>query len=215
MCAHLLAHACLSGPVCLHLPVHMLPVHAHTPVPTLLHLPACTFPYCPAVFCSLSVHAASYVTLVFLSVLHVASTMLRLMKNCKAFLVGQQLVQRDRFFSNTPDRNAAHLIAAWIMNECDELNLDGSPKPWGQEHSSYSHAQKMQASMTYAFGQIYRLGNMSWQWSEHAQGMIGNPSVSQIVSTYMVQAGEVPTSSCAIIVNNLTDLYCFNHMEEN
>ena len=27
---------------------------------------------------------------------------------------------------------------------------------------------------------------MSWQWSEHAQRMIGNPSVSQTVSTYMV-----------------------------
>ncbi len=45
---------------------------------------------------------------------------------------------------------------------CDELNLDGSQKPLGQERSSYSHAQKMRASMTYAFGRVLKLGGQSW-----------------------------------------------------
>ena len=44
----------------------------------------------------------------------------------------------------------------------------------------------MRASMTYAFGRILRRGSMNWQWSESKNKMIGNPSISETVSTYML-----------------------------
>jgi hypothetical protein len=63
----------------------------------------------------------------------------------------------------------------------------------------------MRAAMTYAFGRIHGIGSMHWQHSELHGGMVGNPSVSEKVSRYMlslhwrkVQAGECATSARAI-----------------
>jgi hypothetical protein len=167
-------------------------------------------------------------------------TMFRLMANCEGFLIKQNLVKKGEFFSDNPGDHAAHFIAAWIMNacvrhcpsfvhcstdhsRCDKVSLDGTKKPHTEERASYSHVQKMRASMTYAFGRVLRCGSMNWQWSESKNKMIGNPSISETVSTYMlslrhrkvglllldmstnadvylfqVQAGETPTSSRAI-----------------
>ena len=47
-------------------------------------------------------------------------------------------------------------------------------------------AQKMQATMTYMFGQVYGLGILPWQESEITGKMKSNPLVSEMVSTYMV-----------------------------
>jgi hypothetical protein len=47
-------------------------------------------------------------------------------------------------------------------------------------------AQKMRAAMTYMFGRIHGLGTLPWQESEVTGKMKGNPSVCEIVSTYMV-----------------------------
>ena len=44
--------------------------------------------------------------------------------------------------------------------------LMGLKKPYGQERSSYSYAQKMQASMTYAFGCVWKLGVLPWHQNE-------------------------------------------------
>lgn len=53
--------------------------------------------------------------------------------------------------------------------------------------ASYTHAQKMRASMTYIFGRKCRLGRVPWQASGSQTGTpIGNPSVSDDVATYMV-----------------------------
>jgi hypothetical protein len=63
----------------------------------------------------------------------------------------------------------------------------------------------MRAAMTYAFGRIHGLGTMHWRRYELDGSMIGNPSVSEGVSRYMlslrrrkVQAGETATSARAI-----------------
>ncbi|KAF8135303.1 hypothetical protein K438DRAFT_1472381, partial [Mycena galopus ATCC 62051] len=76
------------------------------------------------------------------------------------------------------------------------------------------HAQKMRAAMTYAFGRIHRLGSTPWQEEPVPSG---NPSVSEIVSSYMVslrrrkvQAGETAVSSRAITPEILLKLYNFN-----
>ena len=72
------------------------------------------------------------------------------------------------------------------MDRCDEIGLDGVRKPSSMIRMSYSHAQKMRAAMTYAFGCICGLGTLPWHKSEVTGQMVGNPSVSDTVSSYMV-----------------------------
>jgi hypothetical protein len=104
---------------------------------------------------------------------------------------------------------------------CDDVGLDGTPKDPSIPRGSYSHAQKLRAAATYGFGRLHGLGSLPWQRSEVSGKMIGNPSVSETVSRYMitlrkkkvftgflfgyvllilvkVRAGEVATSACAI-----------------
>jgi len=71
-------------------------------------------------------------------------------------------------------------------DSCDSFNIDGTMKPFSQERGTYSHAQKMRASMTYAFGRLNGLGNMPWHESDAGGGiMVGNPSISIEVSSFM------------------------------
>jgi hypothetical protein len=72
------------------------------------------------------------------------------------------------------------------LHRCDEIHLDGSRRPALEDRGTYSHAQKMRAAMTYAFGRLYGLGSLPWHENESLGRMIGNPSVSNIVSSYMV-----------------------------
>jgi hypothetical protein len=80
------------------------------------------------------------------------------------------------------------LCALTLMHDgsCDSLNVDGTKKPLSQERGTYGHAQKMRASMTYAFGKLNGLGNMPWHESDAGDGiMFGNPSISVEVSSFM------------------------------
>lgn len=71
-------------------------------------------------------------------------------------------------------------------DSCDSFNIDGTTKPSSQERGTYGHAQKMRASMTYAFGRLNGLGNMPWHESDAGGGiMVGNPSISIEVSSFM------------------------------
>lgn len=65
----------------------------------------------------------------------------------------------------------------------------------------------MRAAVSYGFGRVHGCGNIPWRKSELTNNWIGNPSVSELVSTYMlslrrrkVRAGETPTSARAITV---------------
>jgi hypothetical protein len=149
----------------------------------------------------------------------------RLMAQCEEFLTEKGFVPPGQFFCDTPPEHAPHYIVTWIMNvsvyfcfmkhgythcvrcRCDELNFDKTPRPSDEMRATYGTAQKMRASMTYAFGHIHGLGSMHWQRSPLGDGMVGNPSVSEVVSRYMVslhrrkvQAGETATSARAISV---------------
>ncbi|KAF8264120.1 hypothetical protein EI94DRAFT_1594516, partial [Lactarius quietus] len=127
----------------------------------------------------------------------------RLITQCEEFLTQKGLVAPGQFFSNKPHKHALQFIVAWIINECDELNLNGTRRQFTEVCTTYGTAQKMHASMTYAFGCIYGLGSMHWQPSSVDQEcMMGNPSVSEMVSQYMlslqrckVQAEETATST--------------------
>ncbi|KAF9531329.1 hypothetical protein CPB83DRAFT_761480 [Crepidotus variabilis] len=118
---------------------------------------------------------------------------------------------------------------------CDTIALDGTTNT--STRSTYTHAQKMRASITYAFSRLVGLGSQPWQSSVGSDGKIafsGNPSGSELVSRYMVslhrrkaQSGETPTSARAVTwvigkhycststpQNTMKRLYLFNHQSE-
>ncbi|KAH9164835.1 hypothetical protein EDB89DRAFT_1842122, partial [Lactarius sanguifluus] len=142
----------------------------------------------------------------------------RLIAQCAEFLTRKNIVRPSEFFSDEPHQYAPQFIVVWIMNECDELNLDGKKRLSTQVRATYGTAQKMRASMTYAFGRIHGLGSMHWQRGSDGR-MVGNPSVSEVVSRYMlslhrrkVQAGETATSARAISAATIHD---FIHLGNN
>jgi hypothetical protein len=70
----------------------------------------------------------------------------------------------------------------------------------------------MRASMTYAFGRLLKLGSLAFHYNQASASWIGNPSVSEAVSTYMlslrrrkVKAGETPTSARAVTPVSMFD----------
>ncbi|KAH9020928.1 hypothetical protein EDB85DRAFT_1872177, partial [Lactarius pseudohatsudake] len=144
----------------------------------------------------------------------------RLIAQCAEFLTRRNIVQPGEFFSDEPHQYAPQFIVVWIMNECDELTLNGKNRLSTQVRATYGTAQKMRASMTYAFGRIHGLGSMHWQRGADGR-MVGNPSVSEVVSRYMlslhrrkVKAGETATSARAISAATLRKLYHFNSRVE-
>ncbi|KAF8806494.1 hypothetical protein BYT27DRAFT_6628346 [Phlegmacium glaucopus] len=146
---------------------------------------------------------------------------IRLIEACASFLVSKGLIKkREEFFSQTPPKEAPTLIIAWIMNDCDAINLDGTAKDSSTVRSSYTHAQKMHASMTYVFGRMYGLGSLPWHYDNTQDLMVGNPSVSEKVSSYMVslrrrkvQAGEVASSARAITPVHSKHCLSTNHTQ--
>ncbi len=88
-------------------------------------------------------------------------------------------------------------------NRCDTIGLDG--KMAEGLRSTFAHAQKMRASMTYVFGRIYGAGRSAWQVSFSERGETttsGNPSLSDKVSTYMLslRRRKVLASIDAVII---------------
>ncbi|TRM55438.1 hypothetical protein BD626DRAFT_417781 [Schizophyllum amplum] len=118
---------------------------------------------------------------------------------CHDFLVSHRYLNAGQpWFCRRPHQHADYFIVAWIMYHCDQVKLDGSvrtdsdPAPY-----TYSHAQKMRASMTYFFGHLYGAGTVPWHEND-AGTMVGNPSISPVVSRYMTRAGEQATSARAL-----------------
>ncbi|KAJ7477890.1 hypothetical protein B0H11DRAFT_1660371, partial [Mycena galericulata] len=104
-----------------------------------------------------------------------------------------------------PHADTPWWICFWILVQCDVIDVNGNPVSKEKVVPTYAHAQKMRAAMTYAFGRVQRLGSNPWHECPVTGQMLGNPSVSEIVSSYMVslrrrkvQAGETAISSRAI-----------------
>ncbi|KAJ3759914.1 hypothetical protein EV360DRAFT_81672 [Lentinula raphanica] len=105
---------------------------------------------------------------------------------------------------------------------CDSINLDGTTKDPSEIRNGYTHAQKIRAAFTYGFNRIAGLGMATWERSEITGLMKGNPSVSSLVSSYMVslrrrkvQAGEAATSARAITPEYIGRMYDYNRKPEN
>ncbi|KAJ7499117.1 DNA breaking-rejoining enzyme [Mycena latifolia] len=163
------------------------------------------------------------------------------MKKFVQFLKAQKLVtNEDVVFSSRPHKDTPWWICLWILVKCvlflplglhlippscDVIDVDGNPVPKPKQVPTYAHAQKMRAAMMYTFGRIHRLGSVPWQEGFPGSGrMLGNPSVSEIVSSYMVSlrrrkarlsnpsfAGETSISSRAITPEILLNLYNYNN----
>ncbi|KAJ3851515.1 DNA breaking-rejoining enzyme [Lentinula lateritia] len=106
-------------------------------------------------------------------------------------------------------------------HRCDIIDLDGKAIATTKERATYTHAQKMRAAATFGFGRVHGLGMQAWHRSEISGKMLGNPSVSETVSTYMLslrrrktQSGDTPTSARAVTSALLENLYYFNRKPE-
>ncbi|KAJ3760308.1 DNA breaking-rejoining enzyme [Lentinula raphanica] len=104
---------------------------------------------------------------------------------------------------------------------CDELNLDSTVKDSNIERATFTHAQKMRAAATFGFGRIHGLGMQVWHRSEITGKWMGNPSVSETLSCYMLSLrrrktlkGEVATSARAITSSVIRQMYDFNNQPE-
>ncbi|EIM91542.1 DNA breaking-rejoining enzyme, partial [Stereum hirsutum FP-91666 SS1] len=80
---------------------------------------------------------------------------------------------------------------------------------------TYGHAQKIRAAMSHKFGRECKLGCQTWE--ERDGQCSGNPSLSLVVSQYMislrrrkVREGEVVTSARAIDEETIRQMYAFN-----
>ncbi|KAK0463134.1 uncharacterized protein EV420DRAFT_1618934 [Desarmillaria tabescens] len=89
--------------------------------------------------------------------------------------------------------------------------MHGTSKGLKDAQRSYSHAQKLRAGITYGFCK-----------TGHQATALGNPSISDLVSSYMLglhkcktAKGETSTSAQAIGPDTLKRLYIHNHKCEN
>jgi hypothetical protein len=76
------------------------------------------------------------------------------------------------------------------------MKLDGTAKDPSEVRNGYNHAQKMRAAATFGFGRTLGKGQTPWGVSATGE-MVGNPSVSEMVSCYMVSLRQRKVSAQA------------------
>ncbi|KAG7094205.1 hypothetical protein E1B28_007812 [Marasmius oreades] len=124
---------------------------------------------------------------------------LSLIKQLERWVHDHNLIPRDEdFFRANPHEDSPSMIAAWILDSCDTVRLDGTVRPQSEVRKSYSHAQKMCAAATFGFGRLHGLGNMTWQQS-------GLTAMKR----------EEATSACAITADIIRKMYNYNTQEEH
>ncbi|KAL1712389.1 DNA breaking-rejoining enzyme [Schizophyllum commune] len=104
---------------------------------------------------------------------------------------------------------------------CDSIDfLTGTEKPLSQCRNGLSHAQKERSAMTNLFGLLGDNGAMQWHQDRATGLMVGNPSISPLVSRYMLGlakrkslAGESSTSARAITPDIMRRLYRRNRRD--
>ncbi|KAJ7113733.1 hypothetical protein C8R43DRAFT_1138578 [Mycena crocata] len=142
----------------------------------------------------------------------------RLGRNFQLFLVRHNHIKPgEQVFTSNPPEEMPERIAAWILDSCDSIKLDGTTRSPEEVRLSYANAEKMRAAASWNFGQVENQGNKQWAKSEVTGLWVGNPSVSRLVSQYMtslkrrkVQSGEVALSARALTPDMLERLYNYN-----
>ncbi|KAJ7721541.1 hypothetical protein DFH07DRAFT_972230 [Mycena maculata] len=157
-----------------------------------------------------------------LSAAHGGLTNLSLAANFSTFCIKNGYVPPTfNVLNPTSHHETSSFICAWIGASCDTQNLYGKTKNVGDIRLAFTSAQKMRAAMTWTFNQFPGMAKVSWHQSEVTGNFVGNPSISDVVSKYMmavkrrkVHAREIATSACAIEPELLRKLYHFNNSNE-
>ncbi|KAF8335627.1 hypothetical protein F5887DRAFT_891825 [Amanita rubescens] len=100
---------------------------------------------------------------------------------------------------------------------CDTVRVDGSDRPPTERRRSYSWAMKMRSSMTYGFGRLCKRGKTRWSSPDEVT-WTGNPSMSTLVSRYMVALKKrkvccfpnITMSSRALTSQDIKTIWEFN-----
>jgi hypothetical protein len=66
------------------------------------------------------------------------------------------------------------------------LNVKRHIAPQQKPRKDISQQDGPSGTITYAFGRVWKLGALPWHQNEVTDGWVGNPLVSDIVSTYML-----------------------------
>ncbi|KAI0347705.1 hypothetical protein BDW22DRAFT_11007 [Trametopsis cervina] len=110
-------------------------------------------------------------------------------------------------------------IALWIMSRADSVDIHtGKPLHPDEPRLSYGGAQKLRAAVTHKFGRDFGCGTAPWTENPLVRGQFaGNPSISPLVSQYMIslrrrkaRSGAVVTSARAMDEETMKKLYEFN-----
>ncbi|THU80404.1 hypothetical protein K435DRAFT_809901 [Dendrothele bispora CBS 962.96] len=129
----------------------------------------------------------------------------RLMRQMDTFLVEKNFLPPGQFFTMNPlHPDSAEFIVAFIMHSCDSILLNGSKKSNDQTRNGFGHAQKIRAAMTYGFNR-HGHGLGRWEQSEVTQQMKGNPSISHLVSSYMISLRRRKATIKKLYDNSHTD----------
>ncbi|KAJ7606583.1 hypothetical protein DFH06DRAFT_1019210, partial [Mycena polygramma] len=123
----------------------------------------------------------------------------------------------ETYYRENPPDDWPTLLIAWIMDACDSRNSDGTLKDPSVQRSTFTHAQKMRAAVSFRFARIQSAAGITWHKSEVSSKMVGNPATATVVSKYFVslkrrkaQAGEATTSARAVTQDIIYHLYMHN-----
>ncbi|TFK88178.1 hypothetical protein K466DRAFT_489453 [Polyporus arcularius HHB13444] len=126
---------------------------------------------------------------------------------------------KDEFWKTLPSQTPVW-VTAWIMSKADDIDLvTGELKDLSIERVSYARAQKMRAAVSHKFGRGFKIGAQMWCESQLLPGtFLGNPSLSVVVSEYMISlrrrkvrsGSEIVTSARAMDHLTMKELYEYN-----
>ncbi len=95
-----------------------------------------------------------------------------------------------------------------IILRCDDLDIHtGQPKELGDARATYGTAQKMRASITHVYGRDFGLGTQVWLEDPLFRGKYtGNPSLSTVVSSYMISLRRRKVRQLSVLFTPVTVL---------
>lgn len=72
----------------------------------------------------------------------------------------------------------------------------------------------MRAAATFGFGRIHGLGMLAWHRSEYTGKMLGNPSVSETLTSYMLSLRRRKVCPLQGLSYTMTELFFSRHSSE-
>ena len=99
-----------------------------------------------------------------------------------------------------PSENTPMHICTWIFIECDILDSQNNTQ-MQYNNKTYSQALKMRSAISFHYNELGR-GSNSW-YQGHDGSWIGNPSLSNTVSRYMLSLQRRKVTISQVVKNEL------------